>query len=139
LTSFTNRTAGSVALHGTVALVSQTAWILNATLEENVLFGKPIYDIGAPRAGDEVDCSTQLTAEDAAVYTFLGPSAKCANARLLTSAHAAPFFERMHGWLPWVVDDEKMLRALHAAGMRSVISNIPTLLMERTAGLTFCN
>jgi hypothetical protein len=45
----------------------------------------------------------------------------------------------MHGWLPWVVDDEKMLRALHAAGMRSVISNIPTLLMERTAGLTFCN
>jgi hypothetical protein len=104
-----------------------------------VLFGKPIYDIGAPRVGDEVDCSTQLTAEDAVVYTFLGPSVKCANARLLTSAHAAPFFERMHGWLPWVVDDEKMLRALHVAGMRSVISNIPTLLMERTAGLTFCN
>ena len=104
-----------------------------------VLFGKPIYDIGAPRAGADVDCSSQLTAEDSSVYSFLGPSAKCVNARLLTSAHAAPFFERMHGWLPWVVDDEEMLRALHAAGVRSVISNIPTQLKERTAGLTFCN
>ena len=32
---------GRVALGGRVAYVAQTAWILNATLQDNVLFGQP--------------------------------------------------------------------------------------------------
>ncbi len=90
-----------------------------------VRFGKALYDTGAPRVGHGVDCSGQLNAEDVDVYGFIGPSAKCANAQLLTSSRAAAFFERPHGWLPWVIDDAHTLRSLHAAGVRAVISNLP--------------
>ncbi|KAL7754223.1 hypothetical protein RI367_000204 [Sorochytrium milnesiophthora] len=43
------RTAGSVKLSGTVAYCSQSAWIQNATLLDNILFGRPMnrsrYDV----------------------------------------------------------------------------------------------
>lgn len=35
------RTAGSIAVSGTVAYAAQTPWILNATLRDNILFGQP--------------------------------------------------------------------------------------------------
>eukprot|EP00753_Platysulcus_tardus_P008156 PLAT157.2.p1 GENE.PLAT157.2~~PLAT157.2.p1 ORF type:complete len:1456 (-),score=796.76 PLAT157.2:104-3955(-) len=38
-----DRLAGSVQLNGTVAFCSQEPWIMNATVKENILFGKP-YD-----------------------------------------------------------------------------------------------
>lgn len=31
---------GSIAVNGTFAYVAQQAWILNATLRDNILFGK---------------------------------------------------------------------------------------------------
>lgn len=34
---------GSIAVNGTFAYVAQQAWILNATLRDNILFGKE-YD-----------------------------------------------------------------------------------------------
>ncbi|KAJ3054695.1 hypothetical protein HK097_001102 [Rhizophlyctis rosea] len=37
------KVAGTVVVRGSVAYVPQTAWIMNATLKENILFGKP-YD-----------------------------------------------------------------------------------------------
>lgn len=39
----TQPSSGSVALAGTLAYVSQVAWIFSGTLRENILFGKP-YD-----------------------------------------------------------------------------------------------
>ena len=33
---------GRVSVNGTVAYVPQTAWILNATLKQNILFGKEL-------------------------------------------------------------------------------------------------
>jgi hypothetical protein len=35
-----NKTTGEVNIGGTVAYVPQTAWIFNATLKDNILFGK---------------------------------------------------------------------------------------------------
>lgn len=35
-----NKVSGDVNISGTIAYVPQTAWILNATLKDNVLFGK---------------------------------------------------------------------------------------------------
>ncbi|MDP2439862.1 MAG: ABC transporter transmembrane domain-containing protein, partial [archaeon] len=35
-----HRHRGSLALHGTVAYVPQTSWMKNATIEDNILFGK---------------------------------------------------------------------------------------------------
>lgn len=35
---------GSIGVHGSIAYAAQTAWIRNATLKENVLFGAP-YDV----------------------------------------------------------------------------------------------
>lgn len=35
-----NKTSGSVRINGSVAYVPQTAWIFNATLRQNILFGK---------------------------------------------------------------------------------------------------
>lgn len=35
------KVAGEVTIDGSVAYVAQTAWIINATLKENVLMGKP--------------------------------------------------------------------------------------------------
>jgi len=36
------KVSGSVRVYGSIAYVPQTAWIFNATLQENVLFGKPL-------------------------------------------------------------------------------------------------
>ncbi|KAJ3300226.1 Multidrug resistance-associated protein 1 [Borealophlyctis nickersoniae] len=38
------KSKGKVTVRGSVAYVPQTAWIMNATLKENILFGKP-YDV----------------------------------------------------------------------------------------------
>jgi ABC-type multidrug transport system fused ATPase/permease subunit len=35
-----NKINGQVNINGTIAYVPQTAWILNATLKENILFGR---------------------------------------------------------------------------------------------------
>ena len=35
-----NKTSGQVDISGTMAYVPQTAWIFNATLKENILFGR---------------------------------------------------------------------------------------------------
>lgn len=35
-----NKTDGHVDISGTMAYVPQTAWIFNATLKENILFGR---------------------------------------------------------------------------------------------------
>jgi ATP-binding cassette subfamily C (CFTR/MRP) protein 1 len=37
------KTSGTVSVRGNVAFVAQQAWIQNATLRDNILFGKP-YD-----------------------------------------------------------------------------------------------
>ncbi|XP_060803850.1 multidrug resistance-associated protein 1 isoform X3 [Amyelois transitella] len=37
-----NKISGRVNTHGTVAYVPQQAWIQNATLQDNILFGKPL-------------------------------------------------------------------------------------------------
>lgn len=37
-----NKVSGDVNISGTVAYVPQTAWILNATLKDNILFGKEL-------------------------------------------------------------------------------------------------
>lgn len=43
-----NKTHGHVSVCGTIAYVPQTAWVMNTTLKENILFGKdfdkPFYD-----------------------------------------------------------------------------------------------
>lgn len=43
-----NKVHGHVTMCGNIAYVSQTAWIMNATLKENILFGrsfdKKLYD-----------------------------------------------------------------------------------------------
>jgi len=36
-----HKTAGSIKVRGSIAYVPQTAWIMNATVKENILFGKP--------------------------------------------------------------------------------------------------
>jgi ABC-type transport system involved in cytochrome bd biosynthesis fused ATPase/permease subunit len=40
---------GQVAVKGSIAYVPQTAWVLNATLKQNILFGKEfdekLYDV----------------------------------------------------------------------------------------------
>jgi ABC-type multidrug transport system fused ATPase/permease subunit len=40
-----NKTAGEVNVSGTIAYVPQTAWIFNATLKDNILFGKEFNQI----------------------------------------------------------------------------------------------
>ena len=35
--------SGKVAVQGTLAYVSQQAWVMNTTVRENILFGEP-YD-----------------------------------------------------------------------------------------------
>ncbi len=35
-----SKTGGEVNVSGTIAYVPQTAWILNATLKDNILFGR---------------------------------------------------------------------------------------------------
>lgn len=37
-----DRVSGRVNTNGTIAYVSQQAWIQNATLQDNILFGKPM-------------------------------------------------------------------------------------------------
>lgn len=99
-----------------------------------VRLGKPLYDVGALMRAGQADCSTQLNEGDAAVYSFLGPSLKCANANLLRSPKAAPFFKKHTGFLTWVIDDLASLRALQAAGVRAVISNVPVALRAQASG-----
>lgn len=36
--------SGSVDISGSLAYVAQQAWVQNATLRENILFGKPYYE-----------------------------------------------------------------------------------------------
>lgn len=38
------KVTGEVHVHGSIAYVPQTAWILNATLKQNILFGKNFDD-----------------------------------------------------------------------------------------------
>jgi ABC-type multidrug transport system fused ATPase/permease subunit len=40
-----NKTDGEVNISGTIAYVPQTAWIFNATLKDNILFGKEFNQI----------------------------------------------------------------------------------------------
>lgn len=35
-----NKVHGSVSVHGKIAYVPQTAWMMNTTLKENILFGQ---------------------------------------------------------------------------------------------------
>ena len=35
------KVSGSVTVNGSIAYVPQTAWIINSTVRENILFGKP--------------------------------------------------------------------------------------------------
>lgn len=37
-----NKTQGHVLVSGDIAYVPQTAWIMNATLKENILFGRDL-------------------------------------------------------------------------------------------------
>ncbi|KAJ3040828.1 hypothetical protein HDV00_010443 [Rhizophlyctis rosea] len=53
------KTAGTVTVRGSVAYVPQSAWIMNATLKDNVLFGRP-YD---PKFYDEVINACGLKAD----------------------------------------------------------------------------
>jgi ATP-binding cassette subfamily C (CFTR/MRP) protein 1 len=39
-----NKMNGEVYVSGTIAYVPQTAWILNATLKQNILFGKDLNE-----------------------------------------------------------------------------------------------
>lgn len=55
---------GSIAVSGTFAYVAQQAWILNATLRDNILFGKD-YD---------EERSVRLLAEFLESSLVLGPS-----------------------------------------------------------------
>ena len=40
-----NKTGGQVNISGTIAYVPQTAWILNSTLKQNILFGRDFNQI----------------------------------------------------------------------------------------------
>lgn len=39
-----NKIDGQVNVSGTIAYVPQTAWVLNATLKQNILFGKDFHE-----------------------------------------------------------------------------------------------
>ena len=70
-----DRSAGRVNISGSVAYVSQQAWIQNATLKDNILFGKPenqkLYkrvidacalkqDLGILAAGDQTEIGEKV-------------------------------------------------------------------------------
>lgn len=121
--------------------LQHSVWLWVVALEDaerlrgrdvTVRLGKPIYDVGARQGPEGLECGAQIGPRDAQLFSFLGPSVKCANSNLLHDANAAPFFRRRKGsgWLVWVVDDLEALRALHAAGVQQVISNRPLALQH---------
>lgn len=46
---------GRVSIDGSVAYVAQTAWIINATLKENVLMGRPLDEARYQKVLDVCD------------------------------------------------------------------------------------
>ena len=55
-------TCGVVATRGSIAYVSQVAWIQNATLKDNILFGKP-FDPVKVRKGEDAEIRIQVFCE----------------------------------------------------------------------------
>ena len=88
--------------------------------------GKPLRDAAAPRnAAGEPLCAAQIDPADAAVFSFLGPSAACANSQLLDAAAARPWASRIDGWLVWVTDSTDTVPGQWTAGVNNIISNRP--------------
>ena len=130
----------------------------NATNQQfmRLVVVKPVRDLGLPSGTDGVtDCTNQVVRGDEKLFTMLGPSKKCTNARLLApwaaarwgpsgswsssgsssggggvgSRHGAPAGLGA-GLMVWVVDAEDELPDLMAFGVRRVISNKPLMLRE---------
>ena len=95
-------------LERTVSLWVESAAVARR-LPHGLRLGKPLRDLKAPPHPDDgaPDCTAQLEpVRDARLYSFLGPSRRCANQHLLHAGVGvtAQWRQRPRGWLAWVVD-----------------------------------
>ena len=95
-------------LERTVSLWVESAAVARR-LPHGLRLGKPLRDLrAAPHPDDGApDCTSQLDpVRDAKLYSFLGPSRRCANRHLLHGGVGATarWRQRPRGWLAWVVD-----------------------------------
>ena len=95
-------------LERTVSLWVESAAVARR-LPHGLRLGKPLRDLKAPPHPDDgaPDCTAQLEpVRDARLYSFLGPSRRCANQHLLHTGVGvtAQWRQRPRGWLAWVVD-----------------------------------
>ncbi|CAN0413503.1 unnamed protein product, partial [Ectocarpus sp. 8 AP-2014] len=63
---------GRVSIDGSVAYVAQTAWIINATLKENVLMGRPFDEARYQKVLDVCDMKQDLSQLPAGDETEIG-------------------------------------------------------------------
>jgi hypothetical protein len=108
-------------LERTVSLWVESAAVARR-LPHTLRLGKPLRDLKAPPHPDDgaPDCTAQLEpVRDAKLYSFLGPSRRCANRHLLHEGVGATarWRERPRGWLAWVVDSPRSV--LHTSCMRA--------------------
>jgi ABC-type multidrug transport system fused ATPase/permease subunit len=66
------RNQGSLSVSGSVAYASQTAWILNATVRENILFGQPMDDRRYHKVVKACQLSHDLEVLEAGDQTMIG-------------------------------------------------------------------
>ena len=102
-------------LERTVSLWVESA-ALARRLPHALRLGKPLRDLSAPRHPEDgaPDCTAAIEpTRDAKLYSFLGPSRRCANRHLLHTGvrPTAAWRGRARGWLAWVVDTPR--RVLH--------------------------
>ena len=102
-------------LERTVSLWVESS-ALARRLPDALRLGKPLRDLRAPRHAEDgaPDCTAAIEpTRDAKLYSFLGPSRRCANRHLLHTGvrPTAAWRGRARGWLVWVVDSPRS--ALH--------------------------
>ena len=102
-------------LERTVSLWVESS-ALARRLPHALRLGKPLRDLRAPRHAEDgaPDCTAAIEpTRDAKLYSFLGPSRRCANRHLLHTGvrPTAAWRGRARGWLVWVVDSPRS--ALH--------------------------
>ena len=66
------RVKGSIDIDGSVAYVAQTAWIINATLRDNILLGLPFDEERYNAVLDACDLSQDLAILPAGDFTEIG-------------------------------------------------------------------
>lgn len=93
-----NLLKGSVSMIGSVAYHQQQPWILNATIEANILFGLP-YDESAFKAVLEASSlTTDLNSFPAGLKTEIGEKGSWARCREAQHHHISHFLRRSLFW-----------------------------------------